>query len=118
MAKEIEITREQVGPDDNGTIGLNVYVDGSHIGSYIGEGPEKRKIEETARLFANARVMYEKLHDIALVLESGGAIHPGSLIFTEDTAALDVIIGLLKKIQGKEGYEKMLGCELRDGMMS
>ncbi len=67
-AEAYTITRENLGPDKNGTIAMNVYVDGSHVGGYVGEIADER-IEAKALLFASSPVMLDALKDAEKEIE-------------------------------------------------
>lgn len=57
------ITRE-ILTDDRGNEGINVYVDGQHIGSYMGKGSGSEHIEAKARLYDAALELLEALEFI------------------------------------------------------
>lgn len=52
---------------------------------------------DNARLIASAPTMLELLQDIEYHLSGGSALYPGSLVFSEDKPAIDVIRAAIAK---------------------
>lgn len=58
---KLDITRQEIGPDRNGSIGRNVFVSGMHIGGYMGPIDLENDVEKKAAFIVKAVNCHDEL---------------------------------------------------------